>query len=76
MKCAACGSDNPNTHHFCGHCGAGLSRACPPCGFANDSDGKFCGGGRAQQALELARKRAQESEFAAACMMIEEALAG
>ena len=34
------------------------------------------GGGQAQQALELARERAQESGFAAACVMIEEALAG
>ena len=44
MLCASCGSDNPDTHRFCGHCGAALVSACAACGFANEPGGKFCGG--------------------------------
>ena len=44
MQCTACGSDNPDSHRFCGQCGAALVRACPACSFANEPGGKFCGG--------------------------------
>ncbi|HET9821002.1 MAG TPA: adenylate/guanylate cyclase domain-containing protein [Burkholderiaceae bacterium] len=44
MKCAACASDNPDGHRFCGQCGSPLPLACPACGFANPPGHRFCGG--------------------------------
>jgi Double zinc ribbon len=43
MRCARCGSDNPDDKRFCGDCGAPLALHCPTCGAENPSDKKFCG---------------------------------
>ena len=43
MRCAQCGSDNPDDKRFCGDCGASLASRCPKCEAENPSDKKFCG---------------------------------
>lgn len=43
MRCARCGSDNPDDKRFCGDCGAALALRCPKCGVENLFDKKFCG---------------------------------
>jgi adenylate cyclase len=43
MRCAVCGSDNPEEFRYCGSCGSELARWCPNCGAGiRPSDG-FCG---------------------------------
>ena len=43
MRCARCGSDNPEGKRFCGDCGTPLAQCCPQCGAKNPADKKFCG---------------------------------
>src|SRR5215471_8823755 len=42
MRCASCGTDNPEGTKFCGECGAPIHPRCPQCGFANLPSTKFC----------------------------------
>src|SRR5512133_1446839 len=42
MRCASCGSDNPEGTKFCGECGVPIQPCCPQCGFANLPLTKFC----------------------------------
>jgi signal peptidase I len=43
MRCAKCGTENPNEMRFCNQCATPLSRPCPKCGYENTPDAKFCG---------------------------------
>ena len=43
MRCASCGSENPDSKRFCGDCGSPLGSGCPKCGAENPADKKFCG---------------------------------
>ncbi len=43
MLCAACGTENPAGHRFCGECGSPLSRTCGSCGTAVIGSPRFCG---------------------------------
>jgi class 3 adenylate cyclase len=43
MRCANCGSDNPEGMKFCEECGTKLVRACPSCGREVRPTAKFCG---------------------------------
>jgi len=43
MNCPKCETQNPDTHRFCGGCGAELQKACPGCGAENPPSFKFCG---------------------------------
>src|SRR5439155_6458522 len=43
MRCANCGSDNPEGMKFCEECGTKLARACPGCGCEVRPAAKFCG---------------------------------
>lgn len=43
MRCPSCNSQNPDTHRFCGSCGASLAVTCKSCGFENAPDSLFCG---------------------------------
>ena len=42
MRCASCGSTNPDGAKFCIECAAPLGRLCPRCGFENLPQAKFC----------------------------------
>src|SRR5229473_3055884 len=42
MRCASCGSDNPEGTKFCGECGVPIQTRCPQCGFENLPSTKFC----------------------------------
>src|SRR5438874_8694908 len=46
MQCARCRAENREGRRFCGECGLLLAATCPFCGFANEGNEKFCGGGR------------------------------
>jgi len=43
MTCSACGSENPDTSHFCGKCGSALAVTCPSCGATVAAGNAFCG---------------------------------
>src|SRR5712691_10755281 len=43
MRCARCGSENPERTKFCGECGAPLNNRCPSCEAENPPPFKFCG---------------------------------
>src|SRR5713101_4600745 len=43
MRCAKCGSANPDSKRFCGDCGAVLATRCSRCGAENPPEKKFCG---------------------------------
>src|SRR5260370_39969069 len=43
MRCAKCGSENPDTKRFCGDCGAVLANRCAKCGADNPPSKMFCG---------------------------------
>src|SRR4029450_6779616 len=43
MRCASCGSDNPDRAKFCTECAAPFPRRCPRCGTENPPQAKFCG---------------------------------
>ncbi|MBK9237165.1 MAG: AAA family ATPase [Rhodoferax sp.] len=43
MRCAACLTDNPPTHHFCECCGLGLPQPCPSCQHLCGATARFCG---------------------------------
>ncbi|HZL96445.1 MAG TPA: zinc-ribbon domain-containing protein, partial [Vicinamibacterales bacterium] len=42
MRCASCGSTNPEGARFCIECAAPLGRRCPGCGVENLPQAKFC----------------------------------
>ncbi|MBI3799403.1 MAG: AAA family ATPase [Deltaproteobacteria bacterium] len=42
MRCANCGSDNPEGTKFCGECGGPIQTRCPQCSFENLPSTKFC----------------------------------
>jgi class 3 adenylate cyclase/predicted ATPase len=42
MRCASCGSTNPDGAKFCIECGAPLKKRCPACGVENLPQAKFC----------------------------------
>src|SRR5712692_1476416 len=42
MRCAKCGSDNPEGVKFCIECAAPFTRRCPGCGTENPPQAKFC----------------------------------
>jgi len=44
VQCTSCQRQCPEGCKFCPACGAQLKIVCGPCGFANEPDGKFCGG--------------------------------
>ena len=46
MRCPSCSADNAATRRFCAKCGAPLPSPCPACGFENEFDAQFCGGGK------------------------------
>ena len=64
MRCARCGSDNPDGAKFCIECAEPLQRRCPNCAVENSPRAKFCAecgtslagnqkaGGTSQQARE------------------------
>src|SRR6266849_1765357 len=43
MRCASCGSENPDSNRFCGDCGSPLGNRCVRCGVENPASQKFCG---------------------------------
>ena len=43
MRCAACGSENPEGKRFCRNCAAPLTPACSVCGARLEPDDRFCG---------------------------------
>ena len=43
MRCAKCGSDNPEGMKFCAACANPLAVMCPECGSVNTPSVKFCG---------------------------------
>ncbi len=43
MRCASCGSENPDGAKFCIECAAPLRKRCPSCGAENLPRAKFCG---------------------------------
>jgi adenylate cyclase len=43
MRCATCGSENPEDHRFCGSCGRSLGWRCTRCGSSVDGGNRFCG---------------------------------
>src|SRR5262245_34929290 len=43
MRCASCGSENPEGTKFCGACGRSLTNRCRDCGAENPPQFKFCG---------------------------------
>ncbi len=43
MRCANCGSDNPDELKFCNQCGAAFKAHCAQCGFDNAPGSRFCG---------------------------------
>jgi class 3 adenylate cyclase len=43
MRCASCGSDNPEGTKFCHECGGALQNRCPSCGSENPLPARFCG---------------------------------
>lgn len=50
MICPNCGTDNPNSSHFCGSCGEAIylvsesaaGKKCSECGFENGTGARFC----------------------------------
>ncbi len=42
MRCASCGSENPDGAKFCIECAAPLKKRCPSCGVENLPRAKFC----------------------------------
>src|SRR5262245_25212134 len=42
MRCATCGTENPERAKFCIECGNSLKRRCPSCGVENLSQANFC----------------------------------
>jgi class 3 adenylate cyclase/predicted ATPase len=42
MRCASCGSTNPDGAKFCIECASPLRRRCPSCGLENLPQAKFC----------------------------------
>src|SRR5215510_6424366 len=42
MRCAACGTENPEGAKFCSECGDSLKSRCPSCGVENPPQAKFC----------------------------------
>jgi class 3 adenylate cyclase len=63
MRCAQCGSDNPDDKRFCGDCGRALASSCPKCGAENPSDKKFCGDCGASLVQEPAEERAEKKNL-------------
>ncbi|HKX76814.1 MAG TPA: adenylate/guanylate cyclase domain-containing protein, partial [Acidimicrobiia bacterium] len=43
MTCPNCGTQNPDTHRFCGGCGHALEQICGNCGSHNPPGMRFCG---------------------------------
>jgi class 3 adenylate cyclase/tetratricopeptide (TPR) repeat protein len=43
VRCAGCGSENPDGKKFCGECGAELVSGCPSCGAPILEGKRFCG---------------------------------
>ena len=43
MRCAKCGTENPEGKKFCGKCGGRLGGRCLKCGAENPADNSFCG---------------------------------
>jgi class 3 adenylate cyclase len=43
MRCAACGTENPDDKRFCRNCGGSLSATCPACGAQLKAEDRFCG---------------------------------
>jgi len=43
MRCAGCGSENPQGMNFCTACGVALVQCCPACGAENAPQATFCG---------------------------------
>src|SRR5260370_27376008 len=43
MRCANCGTENPQGLKFCNQCGSPLKARCAKCGFDNAPGAKFCG---------------------------------
>ena len=43
MRCANCGSDNPDGLKFCNQCGTAFNSRCSQCGFDNAPGARFCG---------------------------------
>ena len=63
MRCARCGSTNPEGAKFCIECAASLGRRCPGCGFENLPQAKFCAEcGTSLVAQPKADERRQEVE--------------
>jgi len=42
MRCAKCGSENPDNAKFCDGCAAPLPLRCASCGASNRASAKFC----------------------------------
>jgi len=40
MRCAKCGTDNPETHQFCARCHAPVRFNCPACKHTQDHGGR------------------------------------
>ncbi|MGH7857795.1 MAG: double zinc ribbon domain-containing protein, partial [Candidatus Binatia bacterium] len=63
MRCAKCGSENPEENRFCEECGEPLARQCPACGRAVRADARFCGGcGAALEGIAKAEPQAESPE--------------
>ena len=43
MRCAACGTENPEGKRFCRNCGGSFAAACPACGAQLKAEDRFCG---------------------------------
>src|SRR5262245_8424785 len=42
MRCASCGTENPEPAKFCIECGGSLKHRCPSCGVENPPQARFC----------------------------------
>ena len=69
MRCASCGSKNPDSKRFCGDCGSPLGNRCARCGVENPAGKKFCGDCGADLSQPTAAPRSAEP--AAAPVVVE-----
>src|SRR5262245_13832943 len=59
MRCAQCGSDNPEGAKFCIECAAPFTRRCPGCGTENPPQAKFCAECATPLTVEVPTPKAQ-----------------
>ncbi|MBI3249931.1 MAG: zinc ribbon domain-containing protein [Deltaproteobacteria bacterium] len=70
MRCARCGSDNPEGAKFCIECAAPFPRRCPQCGMGNPPQAKFCAECATPLKKESANRGNGESEVASAQLSV------